>query len=141
MFVDEFYFHHKRGLPLWERLGHPIDTISVALCYGIILALPPTQENLLLYGGLCLFSCALITKDEFVHQQHCAGGESWLHSILFILHPLVFIVAGLIWYDHGMAVDSNPNLWLSLRALMGSTILFLVYQIVYWSFAWKTDRK
>ena len=27
--VDEFWFHHRRGLPRWERLGHPIDTLPL----------------------------------------------------------------------------------------------------------------
>jgi hypothetical protein len=24
--LDQFYFHFARGLPRWERLGHPLDT-------------------------------------------------------------------------------------------------------------------
>ena len=39
MFVDEFYYHHKRGLPRWERMGHPADTISVLICFLILCLL------------------------------------------------------------------------------------------------------
>jgi len=28
MGVDEFYFHRRRGLPRWERLAHPLDTMT-----------------------------------------------------------------------------------------------------------------
>ena len=142
MFVDEFYFHLRRGLPLWERIGHPIDTFSVVLCYGMILWLAPTQENLVVYGGLCLFSCALVTKDEFVHRrENCSGGENWLHSVLFVLHPLVLSLAGLIWYDHSMATDTNLNLWMGLKIQAALTVVFLLYQVTYWSFLWKPKLK
>jgi hypothetical protein len=29
MAVDEVHFHRQRGLPRWERLGHPLDTLTV----------------------------------------------------------------------------------------------------------------
>jgi 2-polyprenyl-6-hydroxyphenyl methylase / 3-demethylubiquinone-9 3-methyltransferase len=28
MAVDEAYFHRRRGLPRWERIGHPLDTLT-----------------------------------------------------------------------------------------------------------------
>ena len=45
MLVDELLFHRRRGLPRWERIGHPIDTLSVLACYGVSLWLPPTQKT------------------------------------------------------------------------------------------------
>src|ERR1019366_3333568 len=33
--------HQRRGLPRWERLGHPLDTLSVAGCYGWLVATGP----------------------------------------------------------------------------------------------------
>jgi len=76
MTADEFVFHRKRRLPRWERLGHPLDTLSAALCYGwLVLASPASSHALLVYVGLCAFSCVLITKDEFVHP------ELWLDRV------------------------------------------------------------
>jgi len=71
MAVDEFVFHRRRGLPRWERLGHPLDTLTAAACYGWLAFAPPSESSTLgVYVGLCAFSCLFITKDEFVHAPY-----------------------------------------------------------------------
>lgn len=125
MFADEFYFHRKRGLHRWERIGHPLDTITVLLCYLYLLFSPVTQENIYIYGGLAIFSCLFVTKDEFVHAKECTPSEHWLHAFLFILHPVILGLAGWMWFSQ------SP-----LSFLIGQSILtgvFLIYQIIYWS--------
>jgi hypothetical protein len=63
MCVDEMLFHRARGLPRWERIGHPLDTLTAALCYGWLLFVPPSASHALgVYIGLCAFSCLFITK-------------------------------------------------------------------------------
>lgn len=124
MFVDEFYFHEKRGLPRWERLGHPLDTITVLSCFAYLLW---GQVNLNWYVGICTFSCLFITKDEFVHGQKCSGSEHWLHALLFILHPLSFLSGYLLW--------SHSDL-LMLKIQFSAIGLFLIYQILRWSIPW-----
>lgn len=125
MFVDEFYFHRKRGLPRWERVGHPIDTLSVLLCYLFLVLATPNQENIYIYAALCAFSCLLITKDEFVHSELCDARENWLHALLFVLHPITFFCSAVIWYQ-GL---SNNFLFLQPFVITG----FMFYQIIYWS--------
>ena len=46
MMVDELHFHRRRGLPRWERIGHPLDTATVLVCYGTALTLSPGQTYL-----------------------------------------------------------------------------------------------
>ncbi len=128
MFFDEFYFHRKRGLPVWERIGHPVDSLSVLVCYGFIYFQAPTDLSIKIYIALCAFSCLLITKDEFVHTQHCDARENWLHAILFILHPITFLSAGLIWKE-----NLNPEFILAQPLVV---LLFMTYQILYWSPLW-----
>ncbi|HEY0468513.1 MAG TPA: hypothetical protein VGC79_30170 [Polyangiaceae bacterium] len=126
MLVDEFVFHRKRGLPRWERLGHPLDTLTTAICYGWLVALPPHQPYALgVYVGLCAFSCLFITKDELVHARLCEPLETWLHAVLFVLHPIVFLAFGLVWL-------SGTDAWL-LKGALGSTLALLTYQVVYWN--------
>ena len=125
MFADEFYFHHKRRLPRWEKIGHPLDTITVLICYLFLLLAPPTETNIFLYSGLALFSCLFVTKDEFVHAKECSPGEHWLHAVLFILHPIILGFAGWMWFHH-----------IEKSFLFGQSFLtgvFLIYQIIYWS--------
>ena len=127
MLVDELHFHRARGLPRWERIGHPLDTLSVLTCYGVALSLAP-GSSLGLYVALAFLSCLLVTKDELVHAARCQPLEQWLHSLLFILHPIVLGVGALLWLR-----QERTLLWLaaSLTAAFGS------YQALYWNVPWK----
>lgn len=129
MFFDEAYFHHKRGLGLWERVGHPLDTITVLLCFLFLYLMPYSEMNLLIYSAMAFFSSVFVTKDEFVHSKECEPAENWLHAVLFILHPICFVSAAIVWMNE----ISQPFL------LIQSLVLFavLLYQIIYWSFIWK----
>lgn len=137
MAVDEFGFHQRRGLPRLEWLGHALDTLAFLACLTCPLLLPPTSSNLGLFGVLAVFSCVLITKDEFMHQRLCTGGEHWLHALLFLLHPLVLIATAFLWVSlgaHPLAGIQAPPLalamlWLQLLLVTG----FLVYQLLFWA--------
>ena len=142
---DEFYFHHKRDLGWWERLGHPLDTIALLICYSFSQNSAPSSENILIFIFLSLFSSLLITKDEFVHNAECGPMEQWLHSILFIIHPVTLIVLGLMW-TNSLSLNIE-NIILFNNFIKGQFIfmcLFLSYQILYWSIPWKkiiTEQK
>lgn len=127
---DEFYFHHKRGLPRWERIGHPLDTLSVVVCFAFVLLFPYTKLLLWLFVALGVLSCLLVTKDEFVHKEHCNAQEQWLHALLFLNHPLVLISIGWMWMQ-GAAY--RPFMLIQLA----SAALFCFYQVVYWNFVWE----
>jgi hypothetical protein len=127
MFVDEIHFHRQRGLPRWERIGHPIDTLSVLVCYSVALTARPSAVALALYAGLATLSCVLITKDEFVHSRRCVPGEQWLHSLLFVLHPIVLGAAALLWFRHKTAI---------LAVQSALTLAFGCYQLLYWNLPW-----
>ena len=147
MFFDEFYFHHKRGLPLWERIGHPLDTLTVIACFGFLLANTYTSSNLTIYIGLVIFSSIFITKDEFIHHENSVAKEQWLHSVLFVVHPIIFTISILYWFDPsipgGPLTESILNInefAIFKKFIQGQivlTIIFLSYQILYWSIPWK----
>jgi hypothetical protein len=127
MLVDELHFHRERGLPRWERVGHPLDTLSVLVCYALALSLPPTAGNVAWYVVAAGASCLLITKDELIHAQRCQPLEQWLHSVLFVIHPIVLGVGALLWLE-----QERTLLWLSA----GLTATFGVYQAMYWNVPW-----
>lgn len=123
MVVDEAVFHRRRDLPRWERIGHPLDTLTIVICLGWTLVAAPSSTTLGVYIGLAAFSTLFVTKDEFVHAKLCSGGEQWLHAVLFVLHPIVlFAFGGLWWYGH-----TTP-----LVAQLIVTVAFMTYQVVYW---------
>jgi hypothetical protein len=143
---DEGYFHIRRGLPKWERIGHPIDTGSVLLCMGFVLFVPFSSKSLIIYTILASISSILVTKDEFVHKEHCAGAEHWLHALLFTLHPITLIMAGLIWpvvqqvevpYWIAYFLNHEKALHQFLIGQFVTMSLFLIYQIVFWNFIWQ----
>ncbi|MDP9033479.1 MAG: hypothetical protein M3O50_01625 [Myxococcota bacterium] len=134
MLLDEGWFHRRRGLPKWERVGHPLDTLTVAACYAWTLVRTPGERHAVpVYVALAAFSCLFITKDELVHKRACEGWETWLHAVLFVIHPIVFLALGIVW-------ASGKNAWL-LRTQLALTIAFAAYQLVYWSIPWNPLRK
>ncbi len=144
--LDEGIFHVKRGLPLWERIGHPIDTLSVLICIVYAVLLPFTMFHLKVYIGLAVFSCLLVTKDEFVHKHFCPASENWLHAILFTLHPITLICVGCMW---PVISGVDVPIWMSrvlddpgaLKTILyGQGVamtLFLFYQIIFWGIIWR----
>jgi hypothetical protein len=148
--LDEYVFHIKRSLPKWERIGHPIDTLSVVLCLSLVQLIPYSKEGLYGYIALAIFSCLLITKDEFVHKHHCLASEQWLHAVLFINHPILLTAIGLFW----VCLSAEPvPVWLipvsQHKAVMQSFLrmqtvfasVFMLYQIIYWNFIWKPKEE
>ncbi|HEY2810277.1 MAG TPA: hypothetical protein VGJ00_02660 [Rhabdochlamydiaceae bacterium] len=146
---DEFYFHCRRGLPRWERIGHPLDTLSVLLCFLYVLLFPCTALHLKIYIGLALFSCVLVTKDEFVHKDCCPASEQWLHACLFLNHPIMLSLLGFLWPVYKS--PSPPPFLASLaeqRGFLGAFLLmqslliglFALYQILYWNFLRKENE-
>lgn len=133
IFVDELIFHRRRGLPNWEVWGHPLDTLSVAIPFGIVTLLPYNLENLWIYGALAVFSSLFVTKDEFIHAKLCEPMEHWLHSVLFLLHPISFLAAAVFW--------SRGEASTFLRVQFFVILSFMIYQISYWGKPWKVFQK
>ena len=117
MFIDEFYFHMRRGLGRWERLGHPVDTLFfIAALWG---GLNADRIGNAWAAGIAVLSSLVILKDEFEHKKLSSVGENVLHGVLFMIHPLVLIA---VWFE---------------RVQLGNWVLvppvvFLLYQVVYW---------
>jgi hypothetical protein len=142
MMVDEAWFHRRRGLPRWERWGHPADTATVLLCYVLALALEPTRGNLNLYVAAAAFSTLFVTKDEWIHARACGGGEMWLHAFLFALHPVLLSLVGAHWYLGGSATaaggadGSHAVFAVFLAGQAVVTGLFMAWQALYWNGPW-----
>jgi 2-polyprenyl-6-hydroxyphenyl methylase/3-demethylubiquinone-9 3-methyltransferase len=140
MALDELYFHRKRGLALWERVGHPLDTLTVLGCMAWLVFVVPSSGHLGVYAGLAAFSCLFITKDEIVHARLCAPGEHWVHAVLFIVHPLSLASLALLWPSlHPSApalpgVPAIPGAARIFAAQLVVTSSFCVYQAAYWTF-------
>jgi len=144
--LDEYVFHVKRGLPTWEKIGHPLDTLSVILCFLFILNVPYSPGALKWFIGLAIFSCLMVTKDEFIHKHHSPAAENWLHAVLFVLHPIVLAFAGIIWSASGGIaspkwispfLDNPPALKMVLTMQTVLLTLFFFYQVIFWNVVWR----
>lgn len=128
MFVDEFYFHHKRRLGKWESLGHPIDTLCFLMCF----LYPLFFDQEFAFFVLAIVSSLIITKDEWVHSHQCLAQENWLHSLLFVLHPVALMGLYFAW----------KNEFYMMIKIQGTIIfLFGIYQFLYWNVFTKTKWK
>ena len=144
MTVDEFWFHRKRGLPRWERIGHPLDTLTVVICMAWILCIQPNRWTVLAYVAMAVFSSIFVTKDEPVHKRHCPAAEHWLHAVLFLLHPIVLANAALLW--PAVQNSAPPALLWAVRysgferpfitCACAAMIGFAIYQFVFWNLLW-----
>jgi 2-polyprenyl-6-hydroxyphenyl methylase/3-demethylubiquinone-9 3-methyltransferase len=120
-------------------MGHALDTLVFLACLICPLLLAPEPANLRLYGMLAVLSCILITKDEFIHQRLCSGGEHWMHAVLFILHPIVLTATAFLWISVGTSPLNGipaPSLPLARGMILLQVVLvagFLVFQIAYWA--------
>ena len=141
---DELWFHRKRGLPRWERIGHPLDTLTVILCLLWILWVRPSRPAVAAFAGLAIVSCLFVTKDESIHWRYCTAAEQWVHAILFILHPVVLASAAFLWpaISGGMTGPSwivryfgfeRPFLTFTCALMLG----FGLYQFVFWNLLWR----
>lgn len=122
--VDEGWFHRRRGLPRWERIGHPLDTLTIAICLGWLVIAPHAMRSLWIYGGLAIFSTLFVTKDEPVHARLCGGGEQWLHAVLYVLHPIVLSTFAWLWWR-----EERTLIITILAAVSG----YALYQVVFWN--------
>jgi hypothetical protein len=148
MAADELWFHRKRGLPRWERIGHPLDTLTVVVCLAWILCLPPSHRAVGVFIALAIFSCIFVTKDEPVHKRCCSAAEMWLHAILFIIHPIALACAGLLW---PAIWTGSPRIspWAGQFFGFERTLLiftctlifgFGIYQFVFWNLLWRPPK-
>jgi hypothetical protein len=147
MAFDEIHFHRGRGLPRWERIGHPLDTLTVLLCLLWLVFVPPSTGAVAAYVGLSICSCLFVTKDEGVHLSYCRVTEQRLHAVLFTLHPVVLLSSGLLWpAAHGIR-DGMPG-WIRytggehvfLISLCAVVFGFGLFQFVYWNLLWSPSK-
>lgn len=139
MMFDEFYFHWNRVVPRFERIGHPIDTFFVLLCYFCIAFLDLNKRNLIIYTVLAVISCICIVKDEAIHKQYCSAKEQFIHALLFVLHPIILFALFLCWpsvkgttFEIFTFQSEFLNKVFYLQLILSS--FFFFYQIIYWNF-------
>jgi hypothetical protein len=133
MFADEGLYHRRRGLPRWERIGHPLDTCTVLAAYVWLLSARPSHGHAIVYGSLAAWSCIFVTKDEPTHAALCSAGEHWVHALLFVLHPIVFLALGVLWWTG----RQRPV----LVGAAGLTAAFATYQLLYWNGPWQRTQR
>ena len=131
---DEWVFHRKRGLPRWERIGHPLDTLSVVLSLALPAFFTYSPLFLKIYIALAILSCLMVTKDEWVHKHHCPAAEHWVHAMLFLNHPILLTAAAFLW--------ASGISWLVgfLQMQWSLGLIFMLYQTIYWNFLHVCDQ-
>ncbi|MBI1764474.1 MAG: hypothetical protein HYR56_23870 [Acidobacteria bacterium] len=117
-----------------------MDTLTVLFCFGWVFLVVPTTVTVCAYTGLSLFSCLFVTKDEAIHCQVCKASEQWVHALMFMLHPLILLSAGLLWpVWHGQALSFFTYTGFERSFLLGNTLLtfgFGLFQLLYWNLLW-----
>lgn len=129
LLVDEFYFHHRRDLNSWERLGNPLDTLTALLCFAFLCGEAPSPSHASIYGALAIFSTLFVLKDESFQLRTCTLREHRLHTIMFLWHPVAYFAAYKLWVSELWRVFLHGQLYF--------LAFFLVYQLSYWNLLWR----
>lgn len=143
MLLDEFYFHRRREVPKFERIGHPIDTLTVLLCFGLVKFFPLNLNTVVIYVLFSIISCLCVIKDESVHKKYCLHFELYLHALLFLIHPIILFDIFLCWTSVNktdflsFSFQSNFLRFFFLTQFV-LTFCFFIYQILYWNFISKS---
>ncbi len=124
LMYDDIVLHQRRGLPRWERIGHPIDTFFFSLPIGLA-AIKGFETSPGVYGGLSLLSCVVILKDEWVHVGRINALEATIHAALFVAHPVTLYMAWQL-----AKTGQTMGLLIAWMALVGVA----VFQIIHWNF-------
>lgn len=129
--VDEG-FHRARGLPRWERIAHPLGTLTIIGCLTWLIAVPraeATAVTLPIYLVLAAGSTLFAVKDELVHAPvgRCSAGERWVHAMQFALHPAALAAFAFLWWIDASAL---------LVGQLGVALAFMAYQTIYWNLGW-----
>lgn len=141
--VNEFYFHFARGLPRWERVGHPLDTLTLLAPVLWLIVSSPSERNIVIYIMAAVFSCFFVIKGELVHADLCAPAERVNHAVLLIAHPLALVSLALLWPLYH--ASAGPIAWFiqfhgrefALSAPAVVLVFPMIYQAVYWNLIWK----
>ena len=133
MTADEFVFHRTRGLGRFERVGHVVDTGVYFFAVIIPALFLPTKTALTIFAIIAVISSLVITKDEPVHARECGGKEQWCHAVLFILHGVLLISIGALWYAAPQSV--------LLKILPVLVFSWGFYQFYYWNIYYVTSTK
>jgi hypothetical protein len=124
LMYDDIVLHQRRGLPRWERIGHPIDAFFFSLPIGIA-AWKGSETSPAVYGGLSLLSCMIILKDEWIHVGRIKALEATIHAALFVIHPVTLYAAWEL-----AKTGQTIGLLLAWVALMS----VFAFQIIHWNF-------
>lgn len=124
LLYDDVVLHRRRGLPRWERAGHPIDAFFFSLPIAIAAFGGPTTPSGV-YWTLSFLSCIIILKDEWVHVGRIGALEATIHAALFVIHPVTLVAAWRL-----AQTGETLGLVLAWIALLG----VVSFQTIYWNF-------
>lgn len=123
LMYDDLVLHRRRGLPRWERIGHPVDAFIFSLPIALA-AYHGSETPSGAYWALSLSSCISILKDEWVHVGRIAAVEATVHAALFIIHPVTLFMAWNL-----AQTGQTFGLLLAWIGLLG----VVLFQTIYWN--------
>ena len=129
--LDEYYFHRNRKLSRKEI----ISAISDGFLYIIPLIIATftrfQEGRREFYIALSAISCLSIIKNEFFYPALNVK-ERVLHSLLYVLHPILLYSFYLSW--KGNFFDTFPNFWIFQLLYVAIGFKTVTYQMIYWNY-------
>jgi hypothetical protein len=137
--LDEYYFHRKRPLTRKEVISMFVDGLLFLPPLMLAIFTTFSEELKILYIVLASLSCLSIVKNEcFMHSGICRK-ERLLHSLLYVLHPILLFSFYLSWERNYFV--HNINFWIVQVVYLGAGLRTLAHQLIYWNYIRENSEK
>ncbi|MCB0392744.1 MAG: hypothetical protein KDD58_15750 [Bdellovibrionales bacterium] len=134
--IDEYYFHRKRVLCRKEVLGMFLDGalyLPPLIIASFTSHSPFWKTTFITFS---ILSCISISKNEWFYNSDLTRPERWVHSLLYILHPILLYSFYQSWVDNYFV--QNLNFWMVQIIYLGFGVKTLTHQLIYWNYL-RTD--
>ena len=130
--IDEYYFHRKRALCRKEVLGMFLDG-ALYLPPLVIASFAPYNDTWnVVFISFAVLSCISISKNEWFYKDDLSLKERWVHSVLYILHPILLYGFYHSWINNYFV--HNLNFWMVQIMYLGFGVKTLTHQLIYWNY-------
>lgn len=137
-FLDEHYFHRKRGLSDNEVKSGMFDGILYVITVGLTIFTTYSKGLSYLYITLALLSCLSIVKHEYFYPETMDKKERITHALLYIIHPLILFAFYQSWQSS--LFDNELFYWMLQLAYFALAFKAAAFYVIYWNYIYERNE-
>lgn len=128
---DEYILNKKRELSQGEINSALLDGVLFLGIVALTIFTTYTENLGIVFISLSFLSCISIIKNEFFYPV-LELRERLVHSILYVLHPLILYAFYLSWEMDFF--NNNMSYWMLQLCYLALGFKAMCYHVIYWNF-------